>query len=52
MITGSIVALVTPLHSDSLEVDWDALKNLVEWHIEQGTSMPLLPWAPQGSQQP
>ena len=37
MITGSIVALVTPLHSDSLEVDWDALKNLVEWHIEQGT---------------
>jgi len=38
MITGSIVALVTPLHSDSLEVDWDALKKLVEWHIEQGTS--------------
>tara|TARA_B110000208_G_scaffold175507_1_gene221143 strand:+ start:1548 stop:2426 length:879 start_codon:yes stop_codon:yes gene_type:complete len=38
MITGSIVALVTPLHSDSLEVDWDALKNLVEWHIEQGTN--------------
>lgn len=38
MITGSIVALVTPLHSDSLDVDWDALKNLIEWHIEQGTS--------------
>ena len=38
MITGSIVALVTPLHSDSLEVDWSALKKLVEWHIEQGTS--------------
>ena len=38
MITGSIVALVTPLHSDSLAVDWDALKHLIEWHIEQGTS--------------
>ena len=34
MITGSIVALVTPLHSDSLAVDWDALKHLIEWHIE------------------
>ena len=38
MITGSIVALVTPLHSHSLDVDWDALKTLVEWHIESGTS--------------
>jgi len=38
MITGSIVALVTPLNSDSLEVDWNALKKLVEWHIELGTS--------------
>jgi len=38
MITGSIVALVTPLHSDSLAVDWGALKHLIEWHIEQGTS--------------
>lgn len=38
MISGSIVALVTPMHSDSLEVDWEALKRLVEWHIEQGTS--------------
>jgi 4-hydroxy-tetrahydrodipicolinate synthase len=37
MIRGSIVALVTPMHSDSLKVDWDALKNLVAWHIEQGT---------------
>ena len=37
MIRGSIVALVTPMHSDSLEVDWDALKRLVAWHIEQGT---------------
>jgi 4-hydroxy-tetrahydrodipicolinate synthase len=38
MITGSIVALVTPMHPDSLEVDWDALRNLVDWHIEQGTN--------------
>jgi len=37
MITGSIVALVTPMHADSLEVDWEALTRLIEWHIEQGT---------------
>jgi len=37
MITGSIVALVTPMVPDSLDVDWDALKRLVEWHIAQGT---------------
>ena len=37
MITGSIVALVTPMISDSLVVDWEALERLVEWHIEQGT---------------
>lgn len=35
-IHGSIVALVTPMHHDG-SVDWDALKKLVEWHIEQGT---------------
>ena len=38
MIIGSIVALVTPMHSGSLEVDWEALKGLVEWHIGQGTN--------------
>ncbi len=38
MISGSIVALLTPMHPDSLEVDWDALKKLVDWHIEQGTN--------------
>lgn len=37
MITGSIVALVTPMIPDSMEVDWDGLKRLVEWHIEEGT---------------
>jgi 4-hydroxy-tetrahydrodipicolinate synthase len=37
MIAGSIVALVTPMHPQTLEVDWDTLNKLVEWHIEQGT---------------
>ena len=37
MITGSIVALVTPMCPDSCDVDWKALEALVEWHIEQGT---------------
>ncbi|MEH6528852.1 MAG: 4-hydroxy-tetrahydrodipicolinate synthase [Porticoccus sp.] len=37
MITGSIVALVTPMIPDTMEVDWDVLKQLVEWHIEEGT---------------
>ena len=37
MITGSIVALVTPMIPGSLEVDWDRLKALVEWQIQQGT---------------
>ena len=38
MITGSLVAMVTPMCSDNLEVDWNALEKLVEWHIEQGTN--------------
>ncbi len=37
MITGSIVALVTPMHADD-SIDWDALARLIDWHIEQGTS--------------
>ena len=36
MITGSIVALVTPMHADG-EIDWAKLGELLEWHIEQGT---------------
>ena len=37
MFSGSIVALVTPFnHSD--EVDYDSLKNLVEYHIKSGSS--------------
>lgn len=37
MITGSIVALVTPMQSGSMTVDWAALDVLIEWHVEQGT---------------
>ena len=33
---GSIVALVTPMHDDG-SVDYDALRALVDWHVEQGT---------------
>ncbi|OUS29298.1 4-hydroxy-tetrahydrodipicolinate synthase [Gammaproteobacteria bacterium 45_16_T64] len=36
MITGSIVALVTPMLSDGA-IDWDRLANLLEMHVEQGT---------------
>jgi len=35
-ITGSIVALVTPMNADGT-IDWVTLDKLVEWHIEQGT---------------
>ena len=35
-ITGSIVALVTPMHDDA-SVDYPALRRLIDWHIEQGT---------------
>jgi 4-hydroxy-tetrahydrodipicolinate synthase len=36
MITGSIVALVTPMYPDGA-VDFDSLASLVEWHIAEGT---------------
>lgn len=36
MITGSIVALATPME-DSGAVDWSALEKLVEMHIQKGT---------------
>jgi 4-hydroxy-tetrahydrodipicolinate synthase len=36
-ITGSLVALVTPMHDDG-KVDFDALRGLVDWHIADGTS--------------
>lgn len=35
-ITGSIVALVTPMHDDG-SVDYPTLRKLIDWHIDQGT---------------
>ena len=37
MITGSIVALVTPM-TDSGDVDWRAFERLIDFHIENGTA--------------
>jgi len=37
MITGSIVALVTPMHADG-SVDWDSLEQLIEMHVDAGTA--------------
>ncbi|HET9976287.1 MAG TPA: 4-hydroxy-tetrahydrodipicolinate synthase [Burkholderiaceae bacterium] len=36
-ITGSIVALVTPMHADG-SVDDAALRRLIDWHIAEGTA--------------
>lgn len=36
MITGSIVALVTPMNADGA-IDWDALDRLTEMHVAEGT---------------
>jgi 4-hydroxy-tetrahydrodipicolinate synthase len=35
-IVGSIVALVTPMHEDG-SVDYDQLRQLIDWHIAEGT---------------
>ena len=35
-LTGSIVALATPMHPDG-SVDYACLRQLIDWHIEQGT---------------
>jgi 4-hydroxy-tetrahydrodipicolinate synthase len=35
-ITGSIVALVTPMQDDG-SVDYPALRKLIDWHIAEGT---------------
>jgi len=35
-ITGSIVALATPMHDDG-SVDYDSFRKLIDWHVEQGT---------------
>ena len=36
MITGSMVAIVTPMSSDGA-VDYDTFARLIDWHIDQGT---------------
>ena len=36
MITGSLVALVTPMHPDG-SIHWEHLDALVDFHIENGT---------------
>ena len=36
MFRGSMVALVTPMSNEGI-VDFDSLKQLLEWHVEQGT---------------
>ncbi len=37
MICGSLVALVTPMTLNG-DIDWEALKRLVEFHVEKGTA--------------
>lgn len=36
MITGSLVAIVTPMHEDG-SLDFDSLRNLVDFHVKEGT---------------
>lgn len=36
MITGSIVAIVTPMQADG-SLDWDAFRSLIDFHIAEGT---------------
>ena len=36
-LKGSITALVTPMESDG-EINWEGLKDLIEWHISSDTS--------------
>ena len=36
-ITGSIVALATPMHDDG-SVDYGTLRKLIDWHVESGTA--------------
>jgi 4-hydroxy-tetrahydrodipicolinate synthase len=36
MITGSLVAIVTPMHEDG-RLDFERLRSLIDWHVAQGT---------------
>jgi 4-hydroxy-tetrahydrodipicolinate synthase len=37
VLQGSLVALVTPLNENG-SVDYDSLKKLIDWHIDEGTN--------------
>ncbi len=37
MISGSLVALITPMHADGA-VDWGRLDELIAWHVSAGTN--------------
>lgn len=37
MLTGSLVAIVTPMSADG-DIDYPALRALIDWHVEQGTA--------------
>jgi 4-hydroxy-tetrahydrodipicolinate synthase len=37
MITGSLVAIISPMHEDG-SLDFDAYRKLIEWHIGEGTN--------------
>ena len=36
MVSGSVVALATPMHPSG-SIDWDSLDRLVHWHVAEGT---------------
>ena len=42
-LQGSFVALVTPMFTDG-SIDFKALEELVEWHIESGTNGHCCGW--------
>lgn len=37
MMTGSMVAIATPMHEDG-SLDYPALRSLLDWHVTEGTS--------------
>jgi len=36
MITGSLVAIVTPMQEDGA-IDWKSFRSLIDWHVAEGT---------------
>src|SRR3970282_677392 len=36
MITGSLVAIITPMHEDG-RLDLGAFRKLIDWHVAEGT---------------